>query len=351
MISLLKWLKNNPSFTFYYNDSKNKVDYIYKLLSCILLTPLFVACSHPIIGQGHVKLLDRSCKPIVDKRVKVNNIQSSVYFRSGHLTKDVYMTDQQGHFEFDIEKNANKLTIFLPDAKEKEKSRWNWYTTTSNNDEILFFFDAGRSNLNTNFKTELKKSSVEKPIVIVYPYQKDTCNNDNPKLDNYNIPKIEENRIAEIEAAEKARIDSIKVVVPKYEIANFGLMKFSIENGRGVTRIDETNNFIKKEQQKLGTIFGVFFTMSEAAVLHYSSDITYTITYPKPGLTNPKTGITKKSRSMGYWEKHRDPPDFEDNLFDMSVMFRNQWQIKSGEWLFQIKNKDSVLLEQRFTVE
>ena len=118
-----------------------------------------------------------------------------------------------------------------------------------------------------------------------------------------------------------------------------------------VHTISEDTNIIKKEQQKLGTSFGMFVSASEAAVLHYSSDITYNVIYPSPGLINSRTGKTTKSRSANYWDMHNDRDLGAAKDFVWSMEFRNPWQIKSGVWVFQIKYKDSVLLEQSFIVE
>lgn len=325
---------------------KNKVHYINKLLLCIVFIPSLISCSYKLAGYGHVKMVSPSCQPLKDIQVNVNNIENDMFLSSGHLTRDVYYTDDQGQFEFDIEEHSNKLIVFLPDAKgEKEgTSTWNWWSATSSNDEILL------ASNNNNFKTELLKSSKNSPITFVYPYKETICSN-SYLLDKYNTLKIASDRKAKIEAIEKARLDAIKVVIPKYKTKAYGIMEMYSVPGDAGYRISKINNYIKKEQQKLYTMFGIIVIASEPAVLKHSSDITYSLTYPKPGLTNPSTGITTQSRSMGYWQKHSGAPFSEKKEFEMSMIFDKPWKIKSGEWLFQIKNKDSILLEQSFTVE
>jgi len=149
------------------------------------------------------------------------------------------------------------------------------------------------------------------------------------------------------------RIDAIKVVIPKYKIKGYGLIEIYSEPGDAGFRISEVSNYINKEQQKPYITFGIFATASEPAILKHSSHITYNLIYPKPGITDPGTGITTQSRSLGYWKKHSHMPssDKGEFMFMMSMTFDKPWKIISGKWLFQIKNKDSILLEQSFTVE
>jgi len=311
-----------------------------------------MSCGHSLAGFGFIKMVDPDCVPIKNQRIGVNNVESGGFLNSGHLTKDVYYTDKQGVFKFDIEKSADRLIIFLPDAKGGKKggTNWNWYTVTSNNDEVLF--SGWGSGHIPKFKAVLLKSSEQDPIAYVYPYKNTTCEN-SYLLDKYNPLKIEYDRNAKAEAAEKARLDAIKVVIPKYTIRAYGIMKLYSVPGDAGLEITGSNDHIKKEQQKLYTQFGIFVTASEPAVLKHSSDITYNIIYPEPGLTNPDTGITTKSYSIGYWEKHSGTPTEEKMPFQfvMSMIFREPWQIKSGEWIFQIKHKDTILLEQSFIVE
>lgn len=319
-----------------------------KFLLCIVFIPFLISCSYKLAGYGHLKLVDPNCRPIKNIQVNVNNIKSAAYLNSGHLTKDIYYTDEQGNFKFDIEKLSNKLIVFIPDVKREKKgsSTWNWWSATSSNDEILL--GSNRASL----KAELLKSSTKNPITYVYPHKETICNNSSV-LDKHNILKIESDRKAKIEAVEKARLDKIKVVIPKYKIRAYGIMELYSVPGDAGLRINEINNYIKKEQQKSYTMFGIFVIASEPAILKYSSDISYNLIYPKSGLTNPKTGITEKSRSIDYSRKHRLPSDSEGKPFEfeMSMVFKEPWQIKSGEWLFQIKHKDTILLEQSFIVE
>lgn len=314
------------------------------------------SCSYAILGTGHLKIVDHDCRPIKNKSVQVNNIYTGSYLNSGHLTKERYVTDNNGLVRFDIEKDANKLVILFPDTKGKKRTGWNWYTTTSDDDEILFLFDKSISNVKTNYKRELVKTSVDHPLVITYPYQKDKCNNNNAELDKYNLLKREADTKAKKSVAEKARIAAIKVVIPKYKIKAYGIINNYIgskEPGRAHYTISKNTNFIGKGQQNLYTLFGIFVTASDAAVLYYCSDITYNIIYPKPGLTDPSSGKTIKYHSIDYCEKHRDRDSANPTTreFMMSMQFSSPWQIKSGVWVFQIKYKDSILLEQSFNVE
>ena len=84
-------------------------------------------------GHAHLKLVDQSCSLIIDRTIKVNNVESAGFLQSGHLTKDTYQTDELGQIRFNIEQVADRLIVFLPDVFDihEEDMRWNWWTVTS----------------------------------------------------------------------------------------------------------------------------------------------------------------------------------------------------------------------------
>lgn len=290
------------------------------------------SCSYPIIGTSHLKLVDQRCQPIKDKEIQVNNIDPGGYLRSGHLTKDIYVTDQHGLIEFDIEKSASKLVVFLPDMKKNNEKLWNWYWTVSNNDEVYFRFSETpiARNQNGSFKKELMDSSLENPIVIVYPKQKDTCNFKNLALDEYNMQKAFEPKPKFI------------VKLPKFYVEGYGIIDTYLDKLMHY-EIAKSNHIITKQDQKLGLKFGLFVSFSEEPRVEKSTDIYCVLHYPKKGLTNPNTGktITKDNKCIFKFDK----------WWMLSTEFKEPWQIQPGEWLFQLKHKDNILLEKLFIIE
>ena len=305
-----------------------------KIFLLFSITFLITSCSHPIIGTGHLKLVDQKCQPLRNKEIQVNNIDSSGYLRSGHLTKDIYVTDQHGLIKFDIEKTANKLVVFLPNVKKSEKKHWNWYWTVSNNDEVYFRFSESPTihDQNGGFKKVLMDSSPDNPIVIVYPKKKDACNYKNHALDELNMQKA---------FVPKPKPEFI-LKLPKFKVEGYGIINTYLDKLMHY-EITKSNHIITKKDQKIGLEFGLFVSFSEKPRVEKPTDIYCVLHYPQPGLTNPNTGeiVTKETKCIFKF----------DDWWILSKEFKEPWQIQSGEWLFQLKHKDTVLLEKSFIVE
>ena len=103
---------------------------------------------------------------------------------------------------------------------------------------------------------------------------------------------------------------------------------------------------IKKTTQKIpnkiGTEFGIAYRLNN--IQADTAEIEEIIIFPGTGLVNPNTGRGAKIDS----EKLEINPNI-DQYFSYTLDY--PWEVKSGTWVFQVKQQEKVLLEKEFYVQ
>lgn len=102
--------------------------------------------------------------------------------------------------------------------------------------------------------------------------------------------------------------------------------------------IEETTN-VKNE---FGVDFGIEYIIS-APFYKDALIIEEVLIFPKGGLTNPVTKITTEKES----EFYEISPN-EKQYFSYALEY--DWEMQPGDWIFQIKSDDTVLVEKVFYV-
>lgn len=99
----------------------------------------------------------------------------------------------------------------------------------------------------------------------------------------------------------------------------------------------KTNRFIGQ----LGRTFGFRYRVLDRTL--DGKRLTFRIIFPKPRLTNPKTGVTREFQDTQAIVRY-GTVGFEGYGFD------HRWEIAEGWWIMQIMHNGKVLAEQRFRV-
>ena len=137
------------------------------------------------------------------------------------------------------------------------------------------------------------------------------------------------------------------------EIFSYGIAKNEVTETEsnvdlvsGEKHIIESWNLVKvtdKVPKELGVEFGIAYKLQKFS----NQDVIIieeSIVFPGNGLTNPKTGITTDIDT----EMLEVYPQ-EEQYFSYTLDY--PWEVKSGVWLFQVKNNGVLLLEKKFYVE
>ncbi len=137
------------------------------------------------------------------------------------------------------------------------------------------------------------------------------------------------------------------------EITNFGVMKLDgveVEKNNqlfaGEKHVADKWSFIEKTTiipNRIGVEFGI-----EYKILNYSQDqlieVEEVIIFPGEGLTNPDIHKTTK---IDIEKLQIDP----SAIRFFSYKLEDEWDRKKGEWIFQVRYQDKVLVEKVFSVE
>lgn len=192
--------------------------------------------------------------------------------------------------------------------------------------------------------------NIRKHLKYQHPYQ--GCRNN--IVDNSIIQHIKSRK----KANEAIDCDSYKrqreaTEIPEITITDYGVIEFKtsetgkvMEKWTGVKSEDGAYQVVNQTtsiSKKLGLEFGIMFSVSGYFPDGYV-DIEDAIIYPEGGLTNPSTGITKKTSSGKLRIKLN-----EGRVY--SFTFDHPWEIKPGKWVFRLKYKNSVVAEKTFMVE
>jgi Domain of unknown function (DUF3859) len=139
----------------------------------------------------------------------------------------------------------------------------------------------------------------------------------------------------------------------KGELLSFGLVNNKTVGVRanddllaGEVKLIESWNLVKTTSNipsEIGTDFGISYRVT-APFYKDSVTIEEVIIFPGKGLTNPDRGRTAKEDTeilhVGVGEEQY-----------FSYAFEYPWEVRSGMWLFQVKQDGNVLLEQTFNVQ
>ena len=114
----------------------------------------------------------------------------------------------------------------------------------------------------------------------------------------------------------------------------------------GEKHIIDSWNLIKRTENipnKLGIEFGISYLI-KAPFYKNSITVEEVVVFPGEGLTNPESGRSIKIDSETLEIDKRD-----EQYFTYALDY--PWEMKSGTWLFQVKQDGLVILEQAFNVQ
>ena len=139
----------------------------------------------------------------------------------------------------------------------------------------------------------------------------------------------------------------------KAKVISYGIVETTIAEKEdsphtvtGKINIIDTWNLVKATTQipgKLGTTFGLSYTVS-VPVNKKEIIIEEVIIFPSAGITNPITGKHFKTDT----EFIKILPN--ENRY-ACYSFEYPWEIKTGTWIFQVKQDGVILLEQKFDIQ
>jgi len=331
---------------------------LLKFVFCISAALLLASCSgsYALIGKSHAQLVDEQCKPVKNQKINVNNIVDALYIsHSGHLSTKKYTTDNNGVFEFEIEKSADKLAIYIPGDSDVT-TKWEWYWAVDmGDDRILAAFNEERSRYighpDQSFRISLLEFSAEQPMILFYPESLVDFNQSESQkyssiCDKTAVHDYIEN-IQRIKTEEAGKTLKLKKELEKPRVTGLSYGRFSLntwikDGSENTYYIKKPESTIKKEHQKIGLDFGITFELSSTAKGY--TDITYIVHYPKQGLTDPVTGTTR------HLEKHIISTQLGEHT-GFIYTIEESWEIQPGEWVFQVFNKDKILAEQAIILE
>lgn len=139
-----------------------------------------------------------------------------------------------------------------------------------------------------------------------------------------------------------------KAVMLSYGIVKNETVEIEVNNNlvAGELHLIDSWNLIKKTKDipgHIGIEFGISYKIEAPPHLD-SVTVDEVMIFPGEGLYNPKSGRRAKIESETV-----DINPREEQYFSYALDY--PWEIKSGIWLFQVKQNNRVLLEKSFNVQ
>lgn len=141
---------------------------------------------------------------------------------------------------------------------------------------------------------------------------------------------------------------SDKAEILSYGITENEIIKTEVNSDlvAGEKHIINSWNLIKRTENipnEFGIEFGISYLI-KAPFYKDSVTVEEIVVFPGEGVTNPENGRSTKIDSETLIIDNRD-----EQYFTYALDY--PWEMKSGTWLFQVKQDGLVLLEQAFNVQ
>lgn len=128
------------------------------------------SCGHISAGSGHVRLMNYQCEPVENTSIVIINHELNKFLSAGHVSRDEYISKDDGSVDFNIEKSADNVKIYQFNTDTKK---------------LLFLRKFTRVNGATGIGN-LLKTTYDKPVALyIKKSDRELISNNIPEVDAF----------------------------------------------------------------------------------------------------------------------------------------------------------------------